>query len=142
MPPWGLVYDIKRKCCDLTYTLGAAVGLVYDIKKDVPPGPPYPQVPPWGLVYGIKKDVFPPDPAYTFWCFGEERSVHLTLCVVIHRHVQAVIYRSVTFRWTMKVLIRCHAVRTSAGGWCHIVMAPHTSLSMSYSENECRWVVS
>jgi len=25
-------------------------GLVYDIKKDVPPGPPYPQVPPWGLV--------------------------------------------------------------------------------------------
>ena len=43
-------------------------GLVY-IKKDVPP---------WGLVYDIKKDVFPPDPAYTLWCFGEERSVHLT----------------------------------------------------------------
>jgi len=49
--------------------------LVYDIKKDVPP---YPHVPPWGLVYDIKKDVFPPDPAYTLWCFGEERSVHLT----------------------------------------------------------------
>jgi len=44
-------------------------GLLYDIKKDVPP---------WGLVYDIKKDVFPPDPAYTLWCFGEERPVHLT----------------------------------------------------------------
>jgi len=44
-------------------------GLVYDIKKDVPP---------WGLIYDIKKDVFPPHPAYTLWCFGEEMSVHLT----------------------------------------------------------------
>ena len=62
-------------------------GLEYDIEKDVPPGPPYPRVPPWGLVYDIKKDVFPPDPAYTLCCFGEERSVHLTQCVVNHRHV-------------------------------------------------------
>jgi len=28
------------------------------------------------------------------------------------------------------VLIRCHAVRTSAGVWRHIVMTPHTSLIM------------
>jgi len=28
------------------------------------------------------------------------------------------------------VLIQCHAVRTSTGGWCHIVMIPHTSLIM------------
>jgi len=72
----GLVYDIKRKCCG--HALVPPWGLVYDIKKNVPPGPPYPQVPPWGLVYDIKKNVFPPDPAYTFWCFGEETSVHLT----------------------------------------------------------------
>ena len=66
----------------------------------------------------------------------------LHIHVVSHRYVLAVICRSVTFRWTMEVLIRCHAVRTSAGGWCHIVMTPHTILSMSYSENDCRWVVS
>jgi len=28
------------------------------------------------------------------------------------------------------VFIRCNAVRTSARGWCHIVMTPHTSLIM------------
>jgi len=39
------------------------------------------QVPPWGFVCDIKKDVLPPDPAYTIWCVGEERSVHLTQCV-------------------------------------------------------------
>jgi len=56
--------------------------LVYDIKKDVLPLSlqtlPAPQVPPWGSVYDMKKGVLPPDPAYTLWCFGEERSVHLT----------------------------------------------------------------
>jgi len=51
-------------------------GLFYDIKKDVPPGPSYPQVPPWGLVYDIKKDVFPPDPAYT------GASVRKVLCIL------------------------------------------------------------
>ena len=57
-------------------------GLVYDMKKDVLPLSlqtlPAPQVPPWGSVYDMKKGVLPPDPAYTLWCFGEERSVHLT----------------------------------------------------------------
>ena len=28
------------------------------------------------------------------------------------------------------MFIRCNAVRTSARGWCHIVMTPHTSLIM------------
>jgi len=43
MPPWGLVYDIKRKCCG------------------------HASVPPWGFVYDIKKDV-PPDPPCTLMC--------------------------------------------------------------------------
>jgi len=49
---------LKRKCCLLALptTSCAAVGI--------------------GI--NIKKDVFPPDPAYTLWCFGEEMSVHLT----------------------------------------------------------------
>jgi len=44
VPPWGLVYDIKRKCCG--HALVPPWGLVYDIKKDVPP---FPQVPPMGI---------------------------------------------------------------------------------------------
>jgi len=64
VPPWRLVYDIKRKCCGRA--LVPQWGLVYDIKKDVPP---YPQVPPWGLVYDIKKDVppYPPVPPWDWY---------------------------------------------------------------------------
>jgi len=58
VPPWGLVDDIKRKCC--RHALVPLWEFVYDIKTDVPP---YPQVPPWGLVYDIKKGV-PPGPPY------------------------------------------------------------------------------
>ena len=73
MPPWGLAYDIKKDVPPYPHV--PPWGLVYDIKKYVTP---YAHVPPWGLVYDYKNDVFPPDPAYTLWCFGEETSVHLT----------------------------------------------------------------
>ena len=52
---------LKRMCCGPA--LVPPWGLVYGIKKDVLPlslqASLHPPVPPWGLVYDIKKDVLP-----------------------------------------------------------------------------------